>query len=146
MHPKEYASKLQEQVDEAREEFKRAKEYREEMRCQAAPNLYGIMRLFDICGKKAKTPFERMMDDMFSQMMKNLLKAFAAEQSRKQIEEAERKLYESRRKMWDAEKRLKAAHGIVKQEKARSVRKTRSFMQDIEEAEKRSSEDFELGG
>jgi hypothetical protein len=48
--------------------------------------------------------------------------------------------------MWDAEKRLKAAHVIVIQEKARSVRKTRSFMQDIEEAEKRSSEDLELGG
>lgn len=145
MHPKEYASKLQEQVDEAREEFKRAKEYREEMRCQAAPNLYGIMRLFDICRKKAKTPFERMMDDMFSQMMKNLLKVFAAEQRRREIEEAERKLYKSRRKMWDDEKRLKAAHVIVKKEKARSVRKTRSLMQDIEEAEKRGGEDFEFG-
>jgi hypothetical protein len=104
------------------------------------------MRLFDICRKKAKTPFERMIDEMFSQMMKNLLKVFAAEQSRRQIEEAERKLYKSRHKMWDAEKRLKAAHVIVIQEKARSVRKTRSFMQDIEEAEKRSSEDLELGG
>ena len=79
-------------------------------------------------------------------MMKNLLKVFAAEQSRRQIEEAERKLYKSRRKMWDAEKRLKAAHVIVMQKKARHVLKTRSLMQDIEEAEKRGSEDFELGG
>lgn len=144
--PTEITAKLQADVDEARAQFKADKANLDELKSHKAPNLYGIMRLFDICRKKAKTPFERMMDGMFSQMMKNLLKAFAAEQSRKQIEEAERKLYESRRKMWDAEKRLKAAHGIVMQEKARSVRKTRSFMQDIEEAEKRSSEDFEIDG
>lgn len=144
--PTETTAKLQADVDEARAQFKADKANLDELKAHRAPSLYGIMRLFDICRKKAKTPFERMMDDMFSQMMKNLLKAFAAEQSRKQIEEAERKLYESRRKMWDTEKRLKAAHGIVIREKARSVRKTRSFMQDIEEAEKRSSEDFELGG
>jgi hypothetical protein len=47
--------------------------------------------------------------------------------------------------MWDAEKRLKAAHVIVMQNKARSVRKTLSLMQDIEEAEKRGGEDFEFG-
>ena len=144
--PAETTAKLQADVEKARAQFKADKANLDELKTCKAPNLHGIMRLFDICRKKAKTPFERMIDEMFSQMMKNLLKVFAAEQSRRQIEEAERKLYKSRHKMWDAEKRLKAAHVIVIQEKARSVRKTRSFMQDIEEAEKRSSEDLELGG
>lgn len=144
--PAETTKKLQVDVDKARAQFKADKANLDELKTHKAPNLYGIMRLFDICRKKAKTPFERMIDEMFFQMMKNLLKVFAAEQSRRQIEEAERKLYKSRRKMWDAEKRLKAAHVIVMQRKARSVSKIRSLMQDIEEAEKRGSEDFELGG
>jgi hypothetical protein len=143
--PTETTTKLQVDVDEARVHFKADKANLDELKTCKAPNLHGIMRLFDICRKKAKTPFERMIDEMFSQMMKNLLKVFAAEQSRRQIEEAERKLYKSRRKMWDAEKRLKAAHVIVMQNKARSVRKTLSLMQDIEEAEKRGGEDFEFG-
>lgn len=143
--PAETTAKLQADVDEARAQFKADKANLDELKTCKTPNLHGIMRLFDICRKKAKTPFERMIDEMFSEMMKNLLKVFAAEQRRRQIEEAERKLYKSRRKMWDDEKRLKAAQRIVKKEKARSVRKTRSLMQDIEEAEKRGGEDFEFG-
>lgn len=66
--------------------------------------------------KKDKTPFERMLDDMFAQMMQNTIKEEYRSKMHSEREAAEKRLYESRKSMWDAEERLKSANRAIDHE------------------------------
>ncbi len=134
----ETTSKLQEDVDRAHAQFKADKAAVDELKSQKAPSLYGLKQCFRIAGnQKGKTPFERMLDDMFAQMMAELMRQMIEEQQRQAREEAEKRLYESRKDMWDAEKRLRAANRAIDNEASRTRgRRVTSHMQDAYEADK----------
>ena len=88
-----------------------------------------------------------MLDDMFAQMMAELMRQMVEEQ-RQARKDAEKRLYESRKNMWDAEKRLRAANRAIDHEMNRtSDRRVSSRMQDVCEADKTAyqtdSEQFE---
>ncbi|MDU5889698.1 MAG: hypothetical protein E6Z24_06970, partial [Dialister sp.] len=140
--------KLQVDVDAARAQFKADKAVVDEMKAHRAPSLYGLRQCFKFAGsQKGKAPFERMLDDMFAQMMAELMRQMVEEQ-RQARKDAEKRLYESRKNMWDAEKRLRAANRAIDHEMNRtSDRRVSSRMQDVCEADKTAyqtdSEQFE---
>ncbi|WP_394955924.1 hypothetical protein [Scardovia wiggsiae] len=121
----------------------------DELKGQRAPNLYGLKQCFTMAGnQKGKSPFERMLDDMFAQMMAELIKQMIEEQQRQAREEAEKRLYESRKNMWDAEKRLRAANRAIDHEMSRTGgRRVTSHLQYVYEADraahKTDSEQYE---
>ena len=131
----ETTSRLQEDVDRARAQFKADKAAVDELKAHRAPNLYGLKQCFKMAGnQKGKSPFERMLDDMFAQMLAELMRQMVEEQQRQAREEAEKRLYESRKDMWNAEKRLKAANSAVDHEMNRTGgRRVTSHMQDVYE-------------
>lgn len=120
----ETTSKLQEDVDRAHAQFKADKAAVDELKGQKAPSLYGLKQCFRIAGnQKGKTPFERMLDDMFAQMMAELMRQMIEEQQRQAREEAE--------------KRLRAANRAIDNEASRTRgRRVTSHMQDAYEADK----------
>ena len=134
----ETTEKLQADVDEAREQFKADKANLDELKTHKTPNLYGLSQYFKIAGnQKGKSPFERMLDDMFAQMLAEIMRQMIEEQRRQAREEAEKRLYESRKNMWDAEKRLKAANRAIDHEMSRTGgRRVTSHMQDVYEADR----------
>lgn len=134
----ETTEKLQADVDEARAQFKADKANLDELKTHKAPNFYGLSRCFKIAdNQKGKTPFERMLDDMFTQMLAEIMRQMIEEQRRQAREEAEKRLYESRKNMWDAEKRLKAANRAIDHEMNRTGgRRVTSHMQDVYEADR----------
>lgn len=146
--PIETTEKLQVDVDAARAQFKADKAVVDEMKAHRAPSLYGLRQCFKFAGsQKGKAPFERMLDDMFAQMMAELMRQMVEEQ-RQARKDAEKRLYESRKNMWDAEKRLRAANRAIDHEMNRtSDRRVSSRMQDVCEADKTAyqtdSEQFE---
>ena len=125
-------------MDEAREQFKADKANLDELKTHKTPNLYGLSQYFKIAGnQKGKSPFERMLDDMFAQMLAEIMRQMIEEQRRQAREEAEKRLYESRKNMWDAEKRLKAANRAIDHEMSRTGgRRVTSHMQDVYEADR----------
>ncbi|MBF1667071.1 MAG: relaxase/mobilization nuclease domain-containing protein [Scardovia wiggsiae] len=134
----ETTAKLQADVDAARAQFKADKAAVDELRGQKAPNLYGLKQCFKIAGnRKDKSQFERMLDDMFAQMLVEIMCQTIEEQQLQAREDAEKRLYESRKDMWDAEKRLRAANSAIDHETSRtSGRRATSRMQDAYEADK----------
>ena len=134
----ETTEKLQADVDEAREQFKVDKANLDELKTHKAPNLYGLGQYFKIAGnQKGRSPFERMLDDMFAQMLAEIMRQMIEEQRRQAREEAEKRLYDSRKNMWDAEKRLKAANRAIDHEMSRTGgRRVTSHMQDVYEADR----------
>lgn len=129
--------KLQGDVDEARAQFKADKANLDELKSHKAPNLYGLRQCFKMAGhKKDKTPFERMLDDMFAQMMQNIIKEEYMSKMHSERGAAEKRLYESRKSMWDAEKRLKAANRAIDHETNRTEgRRVTSRVQAVYEAD-----------
>lgn len=123
---------------EARAQFKADKANLDALKAHRAPSLYGLSRCFKIAGnQKGKTPFERMVDDMFTQMLAEIMRQMIEEQRRQAREEAEKRLYESRKNMWDAEKRLKVANRAIDNEASRTRgRRVTRHMQDVYEADK----------
>lgn len=144
----ETTSRLQEDVDRAHAQFKADKAAVDELKGQKASSLYGLKQCFRIAGKqKGKTPFERMLDDMFAQMMAALMREMMMERMQQQRDEAERRLYESRKDMWDAEKRLKAANRSIDRETSHGGRAVSVQMQDTyDDASRAKREDSQLGG
>lgn len=134
----ETTAKLQADVDEARAKFKADKANLDELKAHRAPSLYGLTQCFKIAGsKKGKSPFERMLDDMFAQMLAEIMRQMIEEQRRQAREEAEKRLYESRKNMWDAEKRLKAANRAIDHEMSRTGgRRVTSHLQYVYEADR----------
>ena len=121
-------------MDEARARFKADKANLDELKRHKAPNLYGLTRCFKMAGHR--TPFERMLDDMFAQMMQDIIKEECMAKMHCEREAAEKRLYESRKDMWDAEKRLRAANRAVDHEMSRTEgRQVRSSMQAVYEAD-----------
>ncbi len=46
-----------------------------ELKAHRAPSLYGLSQCFKIAGsQKGKSPFERMLDDMYAQMMAEIMR------------------------------------------------------------------------
>lgn len=141
----ETTEKLQADVDEARVQFKADKADLDELKTHKAPNLYGLTQCFKIAGsQKGKSPF----DDMFAQMLAEIMRQMIEEQRRQAREEAEKRLYESRKNMWDAEKRLKAANRAIDHEMSRTGgRRVTSHLQYVYEADraahKTDSEQYE---
>ncbi|WP_085831142.1 relaxase/mobilization nuclease domain-containing protein [Collinsella vaginalis] len=136
--PNKTAQSLQADMDEARAQFKANKANLDGLKHQKAPSLYGLRLCFKMASqKKSKTAFERMLDDMFAQMMAALVRQMIEEQKMQALEEAEQSLYESRKNMWDAEKRLKAANRAIDHEASRtSGRRVTSQIQGVYDAEK----------
>ena len=134
---KQITDKLQADVDEARAQFKADKANLDELKSHKAPNLYGLTQCFKMAGhKKDKTSFERMLDDMFAQMMQNIIKEEYMVRMHSEREAAEKRLYESRKSMWDAEKRLKAVNRAIDHETSRTEgRRVTSRMQAVYEAD-----------
>ena len=135
--PIETTEKLQADVDAARAQFKADKAVVDEMKARRAPSLYGLRQCFKMAGrKKDKTPFERMLDDMFAQMLQNIIKEEYMARMHSESEAAEKRLYESRKSMWDAEKRLKAANRAIDHEASRPKgRRVTSRIQAVYEAD-----------
>lgn len=142
--------KLQTDVDEARARFKVDKENLDELRSHKAPNLYSLTQCFKMAGhKKNKTSFERMLDDMFAQMMQNIIKEEYISKMHSEREAAEKRLYESRKSMWEAEKRFKAANRAIDHEANRTEgRRVTSSMQAVYEAAIKADtmDDYEYEG
>lgn len=97
------------EVDKARAEFKRAKEYRDIMRKEKAPSLTALRSVFGMMAMQTKDPVQRMFDRMMMQMMAMLAQEAIKQRQQLEQDKAERQLYAARRSMWDAEKRQKAA-------------------------------------
>mgnify|MGYP000177035664 CR=1 FL=1 len=117
-------------MDRARAQFKADKAAVDELKAHRAPSLYGLRQCFKLAGQqKGKTPFERMLDDMFAQMLAELMRQMVEEQQRRAREDAEKCLYESRKDMWDAEKRLKAANRAIDHEASYGGRAVRAGVQ-----------------
>ena len=117
-------------MDRARAQFKADKAAVDELKAHRAPSLYGLRQCFKLAGQqKGKTPFERMLDDMFAQMLAELMRQMVEEQQRRAREDAEKCLYESRKDMWDAEKRLKAANRAIDHEASYGGRVVRAGVQ-----------------
>lgn len=107
----EATCRLQEDVDRARAQFEADKAAADELKGQKAPSLYGMKQCFKIAGNpKGKTPFERILDAMFAQMMAEIMRQMVEERQCQAREEAEKHLYERRKGMWGAEKCLKVAN------------------------------------
>lgn len=99
----EATCRLQEDVDRARAQFEADKAAADELKGQKAPSLYGMKQCFKIAGNpKGKTPFERILDAMFAQMMAEIMRQMVEERQRQAREEAEKHLYERRKGMWGA--------------------------------------------
>lgn len=87
----ETTAKLQADVDAARAQFKADKAAVDELRGQKAPSLYGLKQCFKIEGnRKDKSQFERMLDDMFAQMLAEIMCQTIEEQQLQAREDAEK--------------------------------------------------------